>query len=98
MDRRTFLGQLAAGAALGSTAGRAVAAPATSLADWTAVRNEFLLDRTRIHLALMLLTSHPRPVREAIELHRRKLDENPVDYFEEKFGKAEAEVRAAAAR
>ena len=45
----------------------------------------------------MLVTSHPRPVREAIERHRRALDENPSGYFEEKFFTIDAEVRAAAA-
>ena len=62
------------------------------------MRSEFLLSRDHIHLALMLLTSHPRPVREAIERHRRALDENPSDYFEEQFFKIEGEVRAAAAQ
>ena len=49
---------------------------------WESVRAEFPLSREHIHLALMLVTSHPRPVREAIERHRRALDENPTEYFE----------------
>src|SRR6185369_5609563 len=73
-------------------------APVTSGSDWAAVRNEFLLSREHIHLALMLLASHPRPVREAIERHRRRFDENPAEYFEEKFFTADGETRAAAAR
>ncbi len=67
---------------------------APSYADWNAVRGEFLLRRDRIHMALMLLASHPRPVRDAIETHRRGLDENPVDYFEERFFHIEADLRA----
>src|SRR5688572_17027142 len=47
------------------------------LLDWAAVRAEFPLSRDHIHLALMLVTSHPRPVRDAIERHRRALDVNP---------------------
>jgi isopenicillin-N epimerase len=93
LDRRDFLARVTAGTALAVT-------PAPGLtggSDWAAVRNEFLLSRDHIHLALMLQTSHPRPVREAIERHRRRLDENPVEYFEEKFMVAEGEVRAAAA-
>src|SRR5687767_7076306 len=111
IDRRDFLtlakGGLAAGAALAGGAARAAAPaastsattskPAAALNDWSAVRAEFLLSREHVHLALMLLTSHPRPVREAIERHRRAMDENPADYFEEKFFHADGEVRKAAA-
>jgi selenocysteine lyase/cysteine desulfurase len=92
LDRRDFLSRVTAGAALAVTP----PAPPTS-SDWSAVRNEFLLSREHIHLALMLLTSHPRPVREAIDRHRRRLDENPAEYFEEKFFVIDGENRAAAA-
>jgi len=47
---------------------------------WEEVRAQFDLDPSVVHLAGMLFTSHPRPVREAIERHRRGLDENPADY------------------
>jgi selenocysteine lyase/cysteine desulfurase len=47
-------------------------------------------------MALMLFASHPQPVREAIDRHRRGLDENPVLYLHEHFP-LEAEVRLAAA-
>jgi selenocysteine lyase/cysteine desulfurase len=74
------------------------APPAQGPMSWSAVRDEFLLSREHIHLALMLLASHPRPVREAIERHRRAFDENPAGHFEERFFQADGEVRAAAAR
>jgi isopenicillin-N epimerase len=45
--------------------------------DWQAVRREFQLDRDFIHLGLFYLTAHPRPVREAIEEYRERLDANP---------------------
>src|SRR6267142_3626217 len=45
--------------------------------DWGAVRREFDLSPDYIHLGLFYLTSHPRPVREAIEKYRRQLDANP---------------------
>src|SRR6185436_19726230 len=51
----------------------------------------------RINLALMLLTSHPRPVREAIERHRRGFDEDPVTYLHENIEHAERELRESAA-
>ena len=103
--RREFLtAGLSVTAALGSSAsaGTATAATASSGAasdsDWSAIRDQFLLSRDHIHLALMLLASHPRPVREAIERHRRALDENPVDQVEKNFGPLDDQVRAAAAR
>jgi isopenicillin-N epimerase len=102
----TRRGFLTGGLAVGSTVGAGCRTGGPRLAlnqgpavgDWAAVRAEFLLSRDHIHLALMLVTSHPRPVREAIERHRRALDENPSTYFEEKFFKIEGEVRAAAAQ
>src|SRR6266850_5819213 len=45
--------------------------------DWGAVRREFDLAPDYTHLGLFYLTSHPRPVREAIEKYRRQLDANP---------------------
>jgi isopenicillin-N epimerase len=45
--------------------------------DWGAVRREFDLAPDYTHLGLFYLTSHPRPVREAIERYRRQLDANP---------------------
>jgi isopenicillin-N epimerase len=98
--RRDFLAGagLTVGAALAIPAGAATTPPAPAAGDWAAVRDQFLLSRDHVHLALMLLASHPRPVREAIERHRRAFDENPADHFEEQFTHADADMRAAAAR
>jgi selenocysteine lyase/cysteine desulfurase len=43
------------------------------------------------------LASHPKPVREAIEAHRRAFDDNPIEYFFGNVTKAEAAVAGAAA-
>src|SRR5215471_3582356 len=51
-------------------------APA-DLKDWESVRREFELAPDYIHLALFFLASHPRPVRQAIEQYRAKIDANP---------------------
>ena len=48
------------------------------LDDWSAVRAQFDLTREYIHLAPFYISSHPRPVREAIEKYRRAIDANPV--------------------
>ena len=58
-------------------AGRPLVGPDGAV-DWAAVRGEFLLDPSWIHLSSFFLVSHPRPVREAIEGYRRRLDENPL--------------------
>jgi selenocysteine lyase/cysteine desulfurase len=43
----------------------------------------FELDPRYANLTTFVLASHPRPVREAIERHRRKLDENTALYLRE---------------
>jgi selenocysteine lyase/cysteine desulfurase len=52
-------------------------APA-DLKDWESVRKEFELAPDYVHLALFFLASHPRPVRQAIEQYREKIDANPL--------------------
>ena len=105
MLRREFLG--AAGLALGASAyvagsGTAVAATSGSstvaAGDWTALRNLFPLTRDYIQLSTFLLASHPKPVSDEIDRHRRGLDENPSDYWHEHFETIDGEVAAAAAR
>ena len=66
--------------------------------DWRAVRDQFELRRDRIHMAGFLLASHPRPVRDAIETHRRGLDEDPAEYLRLNGEPLERKVRTAAAR
>jgi isopenicillin-N epimerase len=51
---------------------------AADLKDWDSVRREFELAPDYVHLALFFLASHPRPVRQAIEQYREKIDANPL--------------------
>jgi selenocysteine lyase/cysteine desulfurase len=69
---------------------------APDLRDWRAVRAEFRLEPGRIHLTSFLLAAHPRPVRSAIERHRRGLDTDPVNYLHANEGRLTGNVRAAA--
>jgi selenocysteine lyase/cysteine desulfurase len=73
-------------AAAGLAARRSAAAsPLVSAAgdvDWTAVRRLFDLHPDWTHLASFYLVSHPKPVRDAIDAYRRRIDENPM-YIEE---------------
>jgi selenocysteine lyase/cysteine desulfurase len=106
IDRRDFL--TGAGAALGAlTSARAVAGPAAStpaptpaadLSTWPAVRDQFALDRDHIHMAMLLFASHPKPVRDAIDQHRRGFDANPVTYLHENIERCETACRAAVAK
>ena len=98
LTRRSLLAK--AGVATGAVAlgrlERAEAAP--DLTDWRAVRSQFALEPGLVHLASFLLASHPRPVRDAIARHRRRLDANPVDYLHANERRLTGEARAAAAR
>jgi selenocysteine lyase/cysteine desulfurase len=57
----------------------------------------FLLDPDYANLTTFLLASHPLPVREAIERHRRELDANAALYLRESEIALEDAARAAAA-
>ncbi len=64
---------------------------------WGAVRAQFNLDPRYTHLAGLLLSSHPKPVRDAIDRHRRELDRHPVHYLYDNRWDFEARVLDAAA-
>jgi isopenicillin-N epimerase len=87
LDRRSFLVRAGAVAAAGvvSRSSPALTHPATGAPDWKAVRAEFDLAPGWIHLATFFLVSHPRPVREAIEGYRRRLDADPLFVDEAMF-------------
>jgi isopenicillin-N epimerase len=106
LTRRDVLTSTALGAAAGALTG-AGAAPAKKPAaragagagpDWSAVRSQFPLDPGYVHLAGLYLTSHPDPVRRAVERHRKGLDANPIGYIQENNRRLEGEARQAAAQ
>ena len=86
LDRRSFLARAGATAAVGLAARYGTAAgPVLSAAgevDWASVRALFNLSPDWIHLASFYLVSHPKPVRDAIDAYRLRLDANPM-YVEE---------------
>src|SRR5262245_61833285 len=61
----------------GQTRARTIRQPNGDV-DWRAVRELFPLTNEWTHLASFLLASHPRPVAEAIERFRTKLDSDPA--------------------
>ena len=98
LTRRALLARagLATGAVALGSGQRAEAAP--DLTDWRAVRAQFALAPGLVHLTSFLLAAHPRPVRDAIDRHRRRLDANPVDYLHANERRLTGAARAAAAR
>lgn len=81
IDRRGFLartGLSAAAGALAPSREQAGVPGAGDTIDWGWVRDQFVLSRDFVNLSAFVLSSHPRLVREAIEVYRRILDENPL--------------------
>jgi len=103
MNRRDFLirtgwtvsaSLLAAGLPLSEV----LAAPKPPKLDsWEAVRAQFALAKDLIHMSGFFLASHPAPVRDAIERHRRGLDDNPIGYWMDHNEALEANVLRSAA-
>jgi len=93
-------GVLAAGLATGVAALTActTAEPAAwpfDPTDWDSVRALFPLDPDLVQLAAFVLAAHPRPVRDAIERHRRGLDAD-TDAYLHRHGVPEDELRTVA--
>nr|WP_279653545.1 aminotransferase class V-fold PLP-dependent enzyme [Pseudomonas morbosilactucae] len=83
-----------AGQAFSQTAGASAAPSSTD--KWGQLRQLFDLDPDYVHLSNFLITSHPKPVRQAIEGYRAVLDRNPalaMDYDSQFTWKREGEVR-----
>jgi selenocysteine lyase/cysteine desulfurase len=108
LDRRTLLrraGLLAGTGALAGLAGceadRApdpAAAPAgVAPTGWAGVRAQFELDPAKRHFAAFVLASHPRPVAEAVERHRRGLQADADGYLEDHGQRLDRQARSAAA-
>jgi len=67
-----------------------------SLDTWDNVRAQFALSDEYVHLSAMLIASHPKPVRDAIEAHRRGMDANPLTYLFQNNRPLQEAARAAA--
>jgi selenocysteine lyase/cysteine desulfurase len=65
--------------------------------DWRAFRDLFPLRNDQIQLATFLLTSHPKPVTDAINAYRQALDYDPAGTLYSVYSKIDGQVRDAAA-
>lgn len=91
-DRRTLLTRTASILGAGLVAASSGPADPAATADdrraaweayWDGIRRQFPLSPDYVHLSAMFISSHPDPVRRAIEAHRQALDANPALYLEE---------------
>jgi isopenicillin-N epimerase len=109
LDRRRFLGGAAAallaassGGSCGVTRPRPERRRGSRLSaedrEWASVRELFELSPELIHMSALLVSSHPRPVRQAIERYRRELDRDPVGYLEAENSRRQSAALRAAAR
>jgi selenocysteine lyase/cysteine desulfurase len=93
VDRRAFLGLAsvaAAGCATAAAPRSITVAAGLPVGKWAPLRDDFLLARDRVHLGNLLIASNPRPVREAVERHRRRLDDDPVGVLEHELHTGES--------
>lgn len=65
--------------------------------DWDSVRDQFSLTHDLSHFAAFVLAAHPAPVADAIDRHRKGLDQDAHGYLAEHEVDNEVAVRAAAA-
>lgn len=104
-SRRNFLLTAGLGTAAGTLVNPQIAtsqsanhrAKHQNFKNWRAVRTHFNLDPKYIHMAGLLLASHPTPVQSAIDEHRDGLDQNPTHYLYDHRPDLVAAVRANAA-
>jgi selenocysteine lyase/cysteine desulfurase len=106
LDRRTLLRRAGLAAGTGVLAGLAGCEPdrprdrpaqAAAASGWAGVRGQFELDPGKRHFAAFVLASHPRPVAEAIERHRRGLQADADGYLEDHGQRLDRQARSAAA-
>lgn len=99
MNRRNFLNKTGSTIGVGSILSAAGYNFSSNLSDgeWDTVRAQFKLNTQKIQMAQFLIASHPASVRKAIEKHRQKFDENPVEYLHDQWRTNVKSVTEAAA-
>jgi selenocysteine lyase/cysteine desulfurase len=70
--------------------------PALKAPNWNRVRSQWALAWDEVDLSAMLIASNPKPVRDAIERHRKQLDARPITYLEANNKRLQNAARAAA--
>jgi selenocysteine lyase/cysteine desulfurase len=97
LTRKELLAGVAAAGVVAGCGGSADK-PAYDPRDWASVKAQFALSKDVRHFDAFVLATHPMPVREAIERHRRGLDADPAGYLHAHEQKNDERVLDAAAR
>ncbi len=96
VTRKELLASGAALALVGGCGGGKKPGAAAPLTGWAGVRAQFALDPGDRHFDAFLFASHPKPVRAAIEKHRRGLDAGAAAYLHAHERELDDAVNAAA--
>jgi len=103
IDRRQLLGAAALAVGAGALVSCGTGNADRSLerlmgggGDWDDFRALFALDPEWTDMSAMLLTSHPKPVADAVAKHRAALDNNPVVYLRDNNDRLQEAARSAA--
>jgi selenocysteine lyase/cysteine desulfurase len=94
--KQLLVGAAAAGVAAGC--GSSDKPAALDPRDWSSVKAQFALSKDVRHFDAFVFATHPKPVRDAIERHRRGLDADPAGYLHAHEAELDQRVLAAAAR
>ena len=98
LTRKELLAGAAAAGVVAGCGGKSSDPPLVDRRDWASVKAQFALSRDVRHFDAFVLASHPRQVRDAIERHRRGLDEDPAGYVHAHEAELDGRVAQAAAR
>lgn len=90
VSRRAFFLTTATAASATLLAPKLLTQSKDDLGDWKRVRALFNLDPQWVHAGLFYFSSHPKPVRDAIDAYRRQLDADPLMTVEEAMFMSEA--------
>ena len=98
LTRKELLAGAAAAGVVAGCGGSSKKPAALDPGDWASVKAQFALSRDVRHFDAFVHATHPRPVREAIERHRRGLDADPAGYIHAHELELDERVLQAAAR
>jgi hypothetical protein len=81
LTRKELLAGAAATGVIAGCGGSSAKPAAFDPGDWGSVKAQFPLAEGVRHFDAFVLATHPKPVRDAIERHRRGLDADPAGYL-----------------
>jgi hypothetical protein len=97
LTRKQLLAGAAAAGVVAGCGGSDRKAPALDPRDWASGQGPVPLAKGLRHFDAFVLATHPKPVRDAIERHRRGLDADPAGYLRAHEAELESRVAEAAA-